>query len=117
MGNSIVKKGKLFVSAYIKRVIAHPNFHNIGYKECEKILSNMDQGECIIRPSSKVSNMDQAECIIRPSSKVSNMDQAECTIRPSSKVSNMDQAECIIRPSRAISWKLQKGLKLNLYRC
>ncbi|XP_053375824.1 transcription elongation factor SPT6-like isoform X2 [Mercenaria mercenaria] len=39
--------------AYIKRVIAHPNFHNIGYKECEKILSNMDQGECIIRPSSK----------------------------------------------------------------
>ncbi|KAL4223178.1 Transcription elongation factor SPT6 [Mactra antiquata] len=38
---------------YIKRVIAHPNFHNIGYKECEKILNNMDQGECIIRPSSK----------------------------------------------------------------
>lgn len=36
-------------------MIAHPNFHNIGYKECEKILSNMDQGECIIRPSSKVS--------------------------------------------------------------
>lgn len=39
--------------AYIKRVIAHPNFNNIGYKECEKILANMDQGECIIRPSSK----------------------------------------------------------------
>ncbi|XP_052799386.1 transcription elongation factor SPT6-like [Mya arenaria] len=38
---------------YIKRVIAHPNFHNISYKECEKILANMDQGECIIRPSSK----------------------------------------------------------------
>lgn len=44
------------ISAYIKRVIAHPNFHNIGYKECEKILTNMDQGECIIRPSSKVCN-------------------------------------------------------------
>ncbi|XP_052215259.1 transcription elongation factor SPT6-like isoform X2 [Dreissena polymorpha] len=38
---------------YIKRVIAHPNFHNISYKECEKLLAPMDQGDCIIRPSSK----------------------------------------------------------------
>ena len=48
---------KTFLSAYVKRVIAHPSFNNIGYKECEKILANMDQGEAIIRPSSKVSNL------------------------------------------------------------
>ncbi|OWF42541.1 Transcription elongation factor SPT6 [Mizuhopecten yessoensis] len=41
---------------YTKRVIAHPSFHNIGYKECEKLLSDMDQGEAIIRPSSKGSD-------------------------------------------------------------
>ena len=44
------------VTAYIKRVIAHPSFHNIDYKECQKILDKMDQGDCIIRPSSKVSS-------------------------------------------------------------
>ena len=38
----------------MKRVIAHPSFHNVGYRECEKLLENMDQGEAIIRPSSKV---------------------------------------------------------------
>lgn len=38
---------------YIKRVIAHPSFHNISYKDCEKILEKMDQGDSIIRPSSK----------------------------------------------------------------
>ncbi|CAG9774076.1 unnamed protein product [Ceutorhynchus assimilis] len=38
---------------YIKRVIVHPAFHNISYKEAEKCMVNMDQGEVIIRPSSK----------------------------------------------------------------
>ncbi|XP_023242655.1 transcription elongation factor SPT6-like [Centruroides sculpturatus] len=38
---------------YIKRVIVHPSFHNISFKEAEKILANMEQGEVIIRPSSK----------------------------------------------------------------
>lgn len=38
---------------YIKRVIVHPAFHNISFKEAEKILENSDQGEVIIRPSSK----------------------------------------------------------------
>ncbi|KAA0186889.1 hypothetical protein HAZT_HAZT009216 [Hyalella azteca] len=38
---------------YHKRVIAHPSFHNIDYKEVDKLLSAMDQGEAIIRPSSK----------------------------------------------------------------
>lgn len=41
---------------YVKRVIAHPSFHNVGYRECEKLLENMDQGEAIIRPSSKGSD-------------------------------------------------------------
>ena len=49
---------QLYVShhttAYIKRVIAHPYFHNVSFKECEKLLANMDQGDVIIRPSSKV---------------------------------------------------------------
>ncbi|XP_014787232.1 transcription elongation factor SPT6 [Octopus bimaculoides] len=38
---------------YIKRVIVHPAFHNISFKECEKLMANYDQGEVIIRPSSK----------------------------------------------------------------
>lgn len=47
------KKKQQARQSYVKRVIAHPSFNNIGYKECEKILANMDQGEAIIRPSSK----------------------------------------------------------------
>ncbi|OQR71125.1 transcription elongation factor SPT6 [Tropilaelaps mercedesae] len=38
---------------YVKRVIVHPSFHNIGYQEAVKLLSTMDQGEIVIRPSSK----------------------------------------------------------------
>jgi transcription elongation factor SPT6 len=38
---------------YIKRVIVHPAFHNISYVEAEKCMANMDQGEVIVRPSSK----------------------------------------------------------------
>lgn len=38
---------------YIKRVIVHPAFHNISFAEAEKLLQNMDQGEAIVRPSSK----------------------------------------------------------------
>ena len=41
--------------AYIKRVIVHPSFHNISFKEAEKLMATLDQGECIVRPSSKVS--------------------------------------------------------------
>ncbi|XP_045475975.1 transcription elongation factor SPT6-like [Harmonia axyridis] len=39
--------------AYLKRVIVHPSFQNISLMEAEKCLANMDQGEVIIRPSSK----------------------------------------------------------------
>ncbi|CAN7987050.1 unnamed protein product [Ixodes hexagonus] len=42
---------------YVKRVIVHPSFHNISYKEAEKLLSTMDQGDVIIRPSSKASRL------------------------------------------------------------
>ncbi|XP_068086670.1 transcription elongation factor SPT6 [Anabrus simplex] len=38
---------------YIKRVIVHPSFQNISYKEAEKIMEQTDQGEVIVRPSSK----------------------------------------------------------------
>lgn len=38
---------------YTKRVIVHPAFQNISYAEAVKLLKTMDQGEVIIRPSSK----------------------------------------------------------------
>lgn len=40
----------------MKRVIVHPSFHNITFKDAEKLLINMDLGEVVIRPSSKVCN-------------------------------------------------------------
>ena len=43
-----------FSLAYVKRVIAHPSFKNVTFKDAEKLLEAMDQGECIVRPSSKV---------------------------------------------------------------
>ncbi|XP_050409437.2 transcription elongation factor SPT6 [Patella vulgata] len=47
------KKKQKARQTYIKRVIVHPSFHNISYSECEKLMANMDQGDVIIRPSSK----------------------------------------------------------------
>lgn len=44
----------LLILAYLKRVIAHPSFKNVTFKDAEKLLENMEQGECIVRPSSKV---------------------------------------------------------------
>uniref|UniRef100_A0A4W5LS31 Transcription elongation factor SPT6 n=1 Tax=Hucho hucho TaxID=62062 RepID=A0A4W5LS31_9TELE len=43
-------------TTYIKRVIAHPSFHNINFKQAEKMMESMDQGDVIIRPSSKGEN-------------------------------------------------------------
>jgi 3-dehydroquinate synthetase len=37
-------------------VIAHPSFHNINFKQAEKMMESMDQGDVIIRPSSKGEN-------------------------------------------------------------
>lgn len=52
LNDSKIKKNKQR-QTYIKRVIVHPAFHNITYAEAEKCMANMDQGEVIIRPSSK----------------------------------------------------------------
>lgn len=41
---------------YVKRIIVHPAFHNKSYNDVIKILADMDQGEAIIRPSSKGSD-------------------------------------------------------------
>ncbi|XP_055370819.1 transcription elongation factor SPT6 isoform X2 [Condylostylus longicornis] len=41
---------------YVKRVIVHPSFHNKSYGEVVKIMETMDQGEVIVRPSSKGSD-------------------------------------------------------------
>ncbi|XP_029922869.1 transcription elongation factor SPT6 [Myripristis murdjan] len=49
-------KMKQHRTTYIKRVIAHPSFHNINFKQAEKMMESMDQGDLIIRPSSKGEN-------------------------------------------------------------
>lgn len=38
---------------YTKRIIVHPAFHNKSYTEAVKIMATMEQGEVIVRPSSK----------------------------------------------------------------
>ena len=47
------QKTKKKQTTYIKRVIVHPSFHNISFREAEKLMVTMDQGDVIIRPSSK----------------------------------------------------------------
>lgn len=41
---------------YTRRIIVHPAFHNKSYSEAIKVMATMDQGEVIIRPSSKGSD-------------------------------------------------------------
>ncbi|XP_059382416.1 transcription elongation factor SPT6 [Carassius carassius] len=50
------QKKKQQRTTYIKRVIAHPSFHNINFKQAEKMMETMDQGDVVIRPSSKGEN-------------------------------------------------------------
>lgn len=40
-------------TTYLTRVIAHPSFKNVTFKDAEKLLETMSQGDCIVRPSSK----------------------------------------------------------------
>lgn len=47
-----VRKAKARQS-FVRRVIAHPSFKNVTYQEAETLLNSMDQGDVIIRPSSK----------------------------------------------------------------
>jgi transcription elongation factor SPT6 len=49
----VEKQKKKNRHTYIKRVIVHPSFHNIDFKEAERLMAGMDQGDVIIRPSSK----------------------------------------------------------------
>lgn len=50
----LARIGLSHLAAYVKRVIAHPAFHNVSFEQAVQLLANMDLGECIIRPSSKV---------------------------------------------------------------
>ncbi|KAG7162673.1 Transcription elongation factor SPT6-like [Homarus americanus] len=50
------KKKEKKKTQYQKRVIAHPSFRNIDYNEAEKVMQQLEQGEVIIRPSSKGNN-------------------------------------------------------------
>lgn len=47
-----VKKSKQ-LQTYVKRVIVHPSFHNIGFQDAENLMKDMKQGDAIVRPSSK----------------------------------------------------------------
>lgn len=47
------KKKKAGKQNIFKRIIVHPSFHNIDFKQSEQMLESMHQGEAIFRPSSK----------------------------------------------------------------
>ena len=47
------KKRDEHKKTYTKRVIAHPQFKNLGYQQAVGYLSEMQIGEAVIRPSSK----------------------------------------------------------------
>uniref|UniRef100_A0A0N4ZX03 SH2 domain-containing protein n=1 Tax=Parastrongyloides trichosuri TaxID=131310 RepID=A0A0N4ZX03_PARTI len=49
----VVKQPTKTAPSYFKRVIAHPQFYNVSFKEAEAILSQKDPGDSVIRPSSK----------------------------------------------------------------
>lgn len=51
-----VKKRNSKQRTYMKRIIVHPSFHNIDFRQAEKLLNESNQGDCIIRPSSKGNN-------------------------------------------------------------
>ena len=53
MLNQDKKKTEKKKTMYNKRVIAHQSFKNIDFNESEKCMENMEQGDVIIRPSSK----------------------------------------------------------------
>jgi hypothetical protein len=50
-------KKKKHLQTYVRRVIVHPSFKNISFKELIPLMDQMDQGEVIIRPSSKVRSL------------------------------------------------------------
>uniref|UniRef100_A0A915AX80 Suppressor of Ty 6 homolog n=5 Tax=Parascaris univalens TaxID=6257 RepID=A0A915AX80_PARUN len=48
-----IKEQKKVQTNFVKRVISHPSFHNVTYRDAERMLQKFEQGEAIIRPSSK----------------------------------------------------------------
>jgi len=50
---------------YVKRIIIHPSFKNISFREAEKMMEHMDQGEAVIRPSSKVTFFDDVITVMK----------------------------------------------------
>ncbi|MFH4974474.1 hypothetical protein AB6A40_001183 [Gnathostoma spinigerum] len=48
-----IKEQRKVVTSFVKRVISHPSFHNVTFTDAERMLQNFEQGEAIIRPSSK----------------------------------------------------------------
>ena len=48
-----IKKRNSRQRTYMKRIIVHPSFHNIDFRQAEKLLSEAAQGDTVIRPSSK----------------------------------------------------------------
>lgn len=53
MRKEVDSKKQTKQARYIKRIIVHPAYHNVTYDAAIKMLEGMDQGEAIIRPSSK----------------------------------------------------------------
>eukprot|EP01135_Chromosphaera_perkinsii_P004003 Nk52_evm16s266 gene=Nk52_evmTU16s266 len=51
--NMVLKATKPRKQGKAKRVIVHPSFKNVSFREAEKLLETSEVGECIIRPSSK----------------------------------------------------------------
>ncbi|KAK6102088.1 SH2 domain family protein [Brugia pahangi] len=48
-----LREQRKIVTYFVKRVISHPSFHNVTFKDAERMLQKFEQGEAIIRPSSK----------------------------------------------------------------
>ncbi|GAA5911597.1 hypothetical protein JCM6882_008048 [Rhodosporidiobolus microsporus] len=46
-------QGKAKQTGRVKRIINHPNFQDVSAGKAEELLSNMQRGDCIIRPSSR----------------------------------------------------------------
>ncbi|KAG8887672.1 Transcription elongation factor spt6, partial [Tulasnella sp. 403] len=40
----------------VRRIIKHPNFHNLNYKKAEEMLGSQQRGDVVIRPSTKGPN-------------------------------------------------------------
>ncbi|KAI1729035.1 SH2 domain-containing protein [Ditylenchus destructor] len=51
------KTSQIVQTNFVKRVITHPSFHNVDFKQAELMLKDMDPGDAIVRPSAK--SMDQ----------------------------------------------------------